>query len=318
MLLMATDAEKGLSHTIRVWVEEIRAPFLTASIIPIILGTAIAWETSGQLHLFYFIVTLLGGICLHAGTNVANDYFDHMSRDDDINKEFVRPFSGGSRLIQKGILSPRMVLFGSLILFFSGSIMGLYLVYARGLPILYLGLVGIFCGFFYTAPPFKLSHRGVGELIVGLNFGVLMTLGAYYVQTQRFALEPLFASLATSFLIAAVLYINQFPDYTADKTVGKHHLVVRLGKKMAARGYVLLLAATYLSILLGVLLGIISPATLLGFLTIPQAVRAAGTALHYYDDTPRLIPANAATVMIHLETGLLMSIGYIADKLLLR
>jgi 1,4-dihydroxy-2-naphthoate octaprenyltransferase len=299
----------------RIWLQEVRAAFFTATVVPILLGSVIAWAEGSPFQWGYFLLTLIGGIFLHAGTNVANDYFDHRSGADEQNFEYVRPYTGGSRIIQKGLLSPREVLAGAILLFLGGIFIGLFLVATRGVAIFYLGLVGVFCGFFYTAPPFRLVATGFGELLIGLNFGVLMTLGAYYVQAQRFSSEALVASLPVSFLIAGVLYINEFQDSKSDKATGKLHLVARLGRRKAARGYVALTVATYATIVLGVIANRLSPFTLLGLLTLPIAVKGARTALHYYDDYLKLTPANVAMIMTHMFTGILMTIGYLLDKL---
>jgi 1,4-dihydroxy-2-naphthoate octaprenyltransferase len=297
------------------FLQEMRAPFFTASVIPVILGTAAAWSEDGVFSPVLFVLTLIAGMCLHAGTNIANDYFDHKSRDDEINVEFVSPFTGGSRLIQKGLLSPRAVLAESLVLFAIGGAIGVYLAATRGLAILVLGIIGAFCGFFYTAPPVNIAARGIGELTVGFNFGTLMVLGAYYVQAGRFSVAAFLASLPVAILIADVLYINEFPDYAADKAVGKTHLVVRLGKERAAWGYLALTLAAYVSILVPVIARAIPAYCLLGLVTFPIAMKAIGVAVANYADSPKLAPANAATIQLHMLTGLLVSAGFLLDRL---
>lgn len=300
---------------LRGWIVELRLPFLTASIIPILLGTVIAWAVVEVFLPLFFILALLGGVSIHMGANVANDYFDHKSRDDEINKEFVRPFSGGSRMIQLGVLTPRAVLSGAVLLLALGGVIGLYLTLTRGVIILLIGLVGVFSAFFYTAPPFNLASRGIGEFFVGLNFGVLMTLGAFYVQTQILSWEPVFASFPVALLITAVLYINQFPDYTADKAVGKRHLVVRWGREKAVVGYGVLMISVYLFIVAGVVGRVISPFALVGVFTLPLAVRAVQYAKAHHSEPFGLVPANASTIIIHLTTGLFLIVGYILEGL---
>jgi 1,4-dihydroxy-2-naphthoate octaprenyltransferase len=298
----------------KTWLAEVRAPFFTATIVPILLGGTIAWARTGAFHLGLFLLTMLGGLLLHAGTNVANDYFDHRSGTDDMNVEFVRPFTGGSRMIQSGLLTPREVISGALAAFALACLVGLYLAYVRGPVIIALGLFGIFSGFFYTAPPFNLVSKGIGEFFIGLNFGVLMTLGSFFVQTGYLSWEPVVAAIPVGLLIAGVLYINEFQDAPADGAVGKDHLVVRLGRRKAALGYLALLVTTYAVIVVAVLLRITSPFTLVALVTIPVAIRAVGVARAHYDEYLKLVPANAATVFIHLLTGLLLSAGYLLDK----
>jgi len=293
------------------WVVKLRAPFFTADLAPVLLGTALAWARTGAFNFWYFLLTLIAAICLNAGTNMTNDYFDHVWGSDEVNTEFANPFTGGSRLIQMGLVKPREMLWQGIGFFVVGGLIGLFLAFTRSQAVLWLGVIGVFCGYFYTAPPFRLARTGIGELAVGLCFGPLMVLGAYLVQVQRLAWEPVIAALPVGILIALVLWINEFQDAPADATVGKNHLVVRLGRKRAAAVYGLLLVATYLSIAAGVLFGGVTPWALLALLTLPLAWKAYQVARVHYDHPQELVPANALTIRIHLLTGLLLSLGYL-------
>lgn len=296
------------------YLQELRAPFFTATIVPVSLGSVIAWEKIGSFNWVYFLLALLGGLFLHAGTNILNDFFDHRSGNDEKNYEFVRPFTGGSRLIQKGILSPKEVFWEGILFFFLASLIGIILFLKLGKAILILGVIGLFSGYFYTAPPLLICATGFGEVLVGLNFGVLMTVGAYFVQTKSFSLEPVIASLPVAILISAVLYINEFQDFNADKEVGKTNLVVRFGREKAASGYVWLMLTAYGTILIGVVTRIISPFAILGIFTLPIALKGIRVAKVHYDNYIKLTPANVATIMTHLLTGILIVLGYVFDK----
>ncbi|MFQ6121694.1 MAG: 1,4-dihydroxy-2-naphthoate octaprenyltransferase [Dehalococcoidales bacterium] len=306
-------------HLIKVklknWGMALRVSFLTASIVPILLGTAVAWFTTGIFYWGFFLLTLLAGVLIHLGVNVINDYSDHRSGNDEVNREFVRPFSGGSRVIQLGLLTPLEVLSGALLFFLLSAFIGFYLAWARGPLILILGAIGLVCGIFYTAEPFNWAKRGVGELLVGVNFGILMTLGAYYVQTQSFSWVPVIAAIPVSLLITAVLYINEFPDYTADKRVGKNTLVVRLGRERAVILYTVIMVGVYLSIGLGVASGVLPLTTLLGLITLPLAIRAIQYARRHHSRSFDLAPANALTVISHLATGLLLTLAFAWESL---
>ena len=214
-------------------------------------------------------------------------------------------------MIQKGWMSPREVFVEAIVFFVLGGGIGFYLAYTRGWAILILGIIGVGSGFFYTAPPFRFVSRGFGEVFIGLNFGVLMTLGAYFVQTQVLAWEGVIASIPVAILITAVLYINEFPDFEADKAVGKLTIVVRLGRRRAAKGYAILMIAVYLSIILPIVLNLTSWYTILGMATIPAAALGMKHALAYHDHSLKLIPAYAATVVNHLLTGLFLSLSYV-------
>ena len=317
-----TEAEwselKLLGGKLKVWWIEMRPSFLIATVVPILLGAAIAWSQTGALSWPYLLLTVLAGVLLHAGTNIINDYFDHKSGNDEVNSQFVRPFSGGSRMIQLGLLTPVEVLSGGLVCFLAGSGAGIYLASTRGVLLLVIGLVGVISGFFYSAPPFKFANRGLGELLIGLNFGVLMVFGSYFVQTQRMDWEPFLAGLPVMFFIIAVVYINEFPDYEADRTVGKATLIVRLGRKRAAIGYVGIVGLGYLILILETTIGIAGGYVALGLLSFPFALKAIRSVLTHYERPLDLVSGNAATIMIHILTGALLIAGYILQRLGLR
>ncbi len=301
---------------LKTYIFAMRAPFFTATVVPILLGTSIAYYMNYSINWFYFALTLLGGLFLHGGANVINDYFDHVTQNDEINKEFIRPFTGGSRVIQEGLMTPKEVLTEALILLFLGSVIGLYLVFQLGWVILALGIFGVLSSIFYVEPRINLVGRGIGELLIGLNFGVLMTFGAFYVQAVEFSWVPIWASLPVALLIAAVLYINEFQDAKADSAVGKLHLVVRLGKERAVKGFAAILILTYLVVVVGVVTEVIPPLTLISLLTFPIALKAIKVAQMNFDDNEKLVPANASTIMNHLFTGLLLTIAFFIDRLI--
>ncbi|MCU0645556.1 MAG: 1,4-dihydroxy-2-naphthoate octaprenyltransferase, partial [bacterium] len=283
---------------------------------PIILGSVIAYHTTQTFNWAYFFLALIGGVFLHAGANVINDYFDHLSQNDELNKEFVRPFTGGSRLIQQGLLSPREVLIEAMVCLFVGSVIGLYFSYKLGWVILFVGIFGVLSAILYVFPRINLVGRGIGEVLIGMNFGILMTFGAFYVQTKTFSWVPIVASLPVALLITAVLYINEFQDARADHAVGKKHLVVRLGKKQAVKGYILIMLLTYLIVVLGVVTDTLPPVSLIALLTLPLAFKSIQIAQANYDDSLKLVPANASTIMNHLFTGLLLIISFFLDRIL--
>lgn len=300
---------------VKTFIRITRAPFLTGVTVPVLLGTAVAWR-EGTFHLGYLILTLLGAVCIHLGLDMSNDYFDHLSGNDEINQELT-PFSGGSRVIQDGTLSANRVLVGALAFYLVGIAVGIYLSWTRGWTVLWIGLAGVFLAFFHNAPPINLYRLapGAGELAVFLGFGPATVLGAYYVQAQKLSLEALWISIPVGLLIAAVLYINEFPDHDADQAVGKKTLVVVLGRKRAVWGYVALLVATFVFVLVGGIARLFPVATLLALITLPLTYRAIRGIMYFYADTRQLVPTNAATIQLHLLTGLLLCLGYVISGL---
>jgi len=300
-----------MTKRISFWAAVSRAPFFTASALPVGLGAAAAWYHSGLFHLGLFALTLIGAVLIHAGANISNDYYDHLSGADDINPNFCTPFFGGSRMIQQGLMTPRATLAAGLACLGAGAAIGIVLTVLRGWPVLALGVVGGLCAFFYTAPPVKLGYRGWGELAVALSFGVLMVAGAEYVQMRQVNSFGLAASAPVALLILLVLYVNQFPDAPADGQAGKRHLVVRLGTARARFGVPLLFAATYGSILAAVASALAPGWCLIALVTAPLGAGASAVVIQYYDRPKRLIPASTMTIAAHALTTLLLITGYV-------
>lgn len=305
----AVRQETPRPSTWALFVNATRLPFLTATFAPILLGTAVA-AREGAFDFGLFLLTLLGASLFHLGTNVMNDYFDHRSGADEANLT-PTPFAGGSRLIQRGLIDPGRLRSLALALYAGGAAVGLVLVALRGLGVAWFGVAGFLLGFLYTAPPVRLAHRGLGELAVGLGFGPVMVMGAYWVQQLRWSSEALLASVPVGLLVAAVLYINEIPDRMWDTKAGKRTLITRLDPQTAITGYGLLMAAAYLAIVIPVALGRLPVPALLGLLTIPMAWKAYGLLRRHHNYAYRLIPANATTIFTHFYTGLLLVGGYV-------
>jgi 1,4-dihydroxy-2-naphthoate octaprenyltransferase len=285
-----------------------RAPFFTATVVPIVLGGVLAWVRTGRFHALHFALTLIGAVLIQAGANMINDYFDHVSGADRRNRQALTPFTGGSPVLKLGLLEPERVRNEALAYFAVAAIIGFYLAWRTSPWILIVGVVGLLSGYLYTA---YLAPAGWGEVFLFLDFGPLMVLGAWLVQTGRLAWAPILGSLPVAFLIMNVLWINQFPDALADDEAGKRHWVVRLGRRRALLIYGGLFLAAYLALGVNVLVDIGPVWTLLGLLPLPLAWRAWRVARHHYEEIPRLRPANALTIQVHLLTGLYVIVGYL-------
>ena len=299
---------------LKIWVKAVRAPFFTASMAPVILGAAVAWNRFYIFNLFLFLLTLLGAVLIHGGINLSNDYFDFKSGADQKNLH-PTPFSGGSRVIQEGLLSSESIFKASVTLIFLGGLIGIYLNYACGSNvILYIGLTGVFLGFFYTAAPLRLGYHGLGEAAVAIGFGPLIVLGSFFVQVRAISFAALFSSIPVAILIGLVLFINEFPDYDPDKRSHKRNLVVILGKEKAKYVYIVCLLLCYLIVVIGVGFKIIPFTTLIIFLTFPLAIKAILILLKQYDKIYELVPVNLATVRLHMVITTFLAIGFLFGK----
>lgn len=287
-----------------------RLPFLTATVVPVGLGISVA-ALHGSWHWWAAVLTLVGAFAVHLGLNVANDVFDTLSGADAAN---VNPtqFSGGSRVILYGLLSMRQMV-GMMAAFYAVAVgIGLYLAVSRGFwPLMGIGAAGVFISVFYTAPPFRLVHRGLGELCVFLGFGPIMTVGAYYVQARAWSWEALWASLPVGILIALVLYVNEVPDRPADASAGKRTLPVRWGKGSVIRVYALGLAVSF-GLIAGLsAAGVLARPAIVALAALPLALPVYRGLRDFYESPYELMPRMGKGVQLHLATGMLMVLAYV-------
>ncbi len=292
------------------WMVIMRLPFLSATFVPIFAGASVASMLGEAVSWGWLGLTLLGGAFLHIGTNTSNDYFDHKSGTDALNYNYSNEgLNGGSRSIQMGLITPKGMLAVAVTAFALSAVVGVPLIMKSGLPILWLGLVGFFSGLFYTAPPFKFSSRkGMGELLIGLNFGPLMVAGSSLVQTGRLIPEAFLAGIPIGLLIAAVVYMNEFPDYESDRATGKNTLIVVFGPERARAGYVALIASAFISIIIMAFNGTLPMLSLISLLALYFGFTATKTLYKYYNN--RLLqPANWGTIIMHSVTGILLTVG---------
>ncbi|MEA2646934.1 MAG: 1,4-dihydroxy-2-naphthoate polyprenyltransferase [Chloroflexota bacterium] len=302
----ATEVKPKMSLGARFFVAT-RLPFLTATLVPVAVGVAAAaYERAFSPWLA--ALTLLGAVLVHLGLNVANDVFDAISGADEAN---VNPtmFSGGSRVIQYGVVSLRQMVALSATFYALAAAIGVVLVLLTGTGLLWLGVAGILVSFFYTAPPLKLVHRGLGELAVAAGFGPIMVLGAYHVQTGHYGLRPLVLSIPVALMVTLILYANEIPDRVADAVVGKRTLVVRLTRGAVLRVYALAAAAAYVALAAGVVTGVLPWPTLLALATIPLAVKTARGLRRDYDNPYTLMASLQTNIVLHLTTGVCLVAG---------
>jgi 1,4-dihydroxy-2-naphthoate octaprenyltransferase len=288
-----------------------RLPFLSATIVPVVLGIAIA-ARQGSFDLLTAILTVIGASFVQLGLNVANDVFDTAQGADDANVTPTK-FSGGSRVIQYGLVSFRQMAGLATIFYVAAGLIGLLLLALRGSPaLLVIGVVGFIVSIGYTAPPLKFVYRGLGEIAVALGFGPLMLLGAYVVQTRgALSWEPVVASLPIALLVALILYVNEIPDRRGDARAGKRTLPVRLAKPTVIAGYRLAAIAAYVILVVGVVIGLLPVTVLLALLTIPLALQVSRGLEPNYDNPYGLMAVMGVNIKVHLYAGLLLLAGYL-------
>jgi 1,4-dihydroxy-2-naphthoate octaprenyltransferase len=287
-----------------------RLPFLTATVVPILLGISVA-ARHGDFSLWLAVLTLIGGAAIHVGLNVANDVFDAVSGADDVN---VNPtqYSGGSRVIQRGLVSLRSMSLVSLAAYVVGIGIGVYLAIDRAsVELFVIGVVGVFLSVAYTAPPFRLVHHGLGEITTAVGFGPLMVLGAYVVQARALSFEAFYVSVPVAILIALVLYVNEIPDRRSDAAVGKRTLPARLSQDAVIGLFLTSGLAAFAAIAAGAAFGVLPVASLLALLALPIVFAVWHGLRAWYGDPYALMATMGKNVQLHLVTGLLLFAGYV-------
>lgn len=294
-----------------VWVRTLRAPFLSASVMPALLGILAAYAHAGVLALDRFILTLAGIVCVHLGANVANDYYDYMSGADTMNLE-PTPFSGGSRVLPEGLVSPGTALALAAGLLGGALVIALILnSMIAGNKVILLAALGILCGVLYTATPAKLSYRGLGEIFLFIAFGPLTVMGSYLCQTGTVSLLALSISIPAGLLVLAILLVNEVLDLEWDKKAGKRTLQVRLGE---ARAYGLFLAV-YLSAFVALAALLVSrlagPWAALAFIPPAFALRGLLPAVALRTRAA-LINASRLTILTQVTATGVLALSYLA------
>jgi 1,4-dihydroxy-2-naphthoate octaprenyltransferase len=290
-----------------------RPKFLVASAAPVLVGSCLGYATACTFSPLLFILALLAIMALHAGANMANDYYDHTSRNDWVNQN-PTPFSGGRRYIQQGIFSPRATLLTALI---AGAAIGIVIfLLTQSVFILILGLVGLLGGFFYTAPPVQLGYRCIGELVIAMLFGLLPVYGSYYLQTESIDTIPLLPAAIVGILIFLVILVNEFPDVAADAAVNKRTLVVRLGVPASVWIYRTALIVSFLIAAAAMLIfRLMFFAGLFYLLMLPIAVLAIKFVNKRDLVKPGQYRASQITVLLHTLGSLALTLGFIISAL---
>lgn len=292
---------------IKVWWLAARPKTLTAATVPIAVGTALAY-THGKMQPLAALMALLGALFIQIGTNFANDLFDFKKGTD--TEERLGPM----RVTSAGLVKPNQIAIATALSMTMAFVCGIYLIVVAGWPLLAVGLISIFCGIIYTGGPFPLAYNALGDVFVFLFFGIVATVGTYYV--QALALDPMafFYACQVGALGTAILIVNNLRDIVTDKKSRKITTAVLMGPKATRAFYVLMVTFAYLVPVIGVVaLG--SPLTvLLAWLSLPLGIKAVRAL--YASEGVALNPVLGQTAKLQLVSGLLLALGIALGGLL--
>lgn len=263
----------------------------------------------------WLALTILGVFCVEVAKNASGELVDYDSGTDlAITPADRSPFSGGKRVMVDELLSRKQTRTLAVLFFGAAILIGLAIVWLRDSRVLSFGLLGIALAWYYHGGSLRLSYRGLGEVAVALAYGPLVVGGAYLVQTGYLSAPLLHVSMVLGILVAAFLWINEFPDYQADRSAGKNNLVVRLGLERAAMVYVLLVFTAFTWLALTASFYPEARGLLGGFAGSVPALYSAWRLLQSNGVTRKVIPAQVAALasFVLLATG--AGLGYLLSS----
>ncbi len=284
-----------------VWIKTARPFTLTATITPLLVGTSLA-AYAGKFSGGLFLAAFFSGLFLQVAANFFNEFFDWRYGLDTKNS------LGASTVIFQGTMSAQQVLWGGIGSCIIASILGIILIVTVGPGILLFGLAGMAIAYFYSARPFKLATRGLGDVMVFLAMGVLMTWGAYYVQIHHWSWSAFAASIPVGLLVTAILNMNNLRDYQDDLAAEKKTVVVRFGQEFGKRYHATLIIGAFVAVTIFSLVHLLPLFTLAAWLTLPTAYTHLRSVLPT-SDRQVLMRGMKQISALHLQFGLAMALG---------
>jgi len=272
-----------------------------------VVGTALA-GARGLFAPLPAVAALTGALLIQIATNLANDYFDFVKGGDTDER------LGPVRVVQAGLLAPEAVLRGTFVVLALATLVGAYLVWVGGVPILVIGLLSLLFAVAYTGGPFPLAYRGLGDLFAFVFFGPVAVAGTIWVQGRTFEPGFLVAGAGVGALVTAILVVNNLRDRETDARAGKRTLAVRLGVRGSRAEYVGLVAAALLAPLAGVAFFGWTPWTLLAAGAL-MPLRHPLVLMLGFDDPRELNPALGGTARGLTWYAGLLAMGFVLGHL---
>lgn len=291
----------------RAWVLAARPATLPAAAVPVIVGGAAAVAEGATFRPLVFAATLVAALLIQIGTNFANDYSDfHRGADHDGRL-------GPVRVTQSGLITQEAVRRGIVVAFGLATLLGLYLAWVGGWPIVAIGVLSILAGLAYTGGPWPFGYHGLGDLFTFIFFGLVAVTGTAYLQAGAWSPLALWVSVPIGLLVTNILVVNNLRDLPTDRVAGKHTLAVRLGDRGARAQYALLAALAYLVPLLLAVGGRRRWWLLLPWLSLPLGIRLVRRVLGGLAGR-ELNPMLKATGQLLLAFGLLLAVGLVLAR----
>ena len=266
------------------------------------VGSAVAFN-EGKLNIIFSLAALICSVLIQVGTNFTNDLYDFLKGSDTTKRK------GPRRVLASGLISINEMKAAIVITFLTAFLLGLFLVYHGGTVILVIGVLSIIAGLAYTAGPFPLAYNGLGDIFVFMFFGIIGTVGTYYLQTKDLSLISFISSIPVGALVTNILVVNNYRDIEEDKTAGKKTLAVKLGKNFTRYQFTFLIVLSFLIPLILFVFFNSSIWIFLPYLTLPIAYKVI--SMIYTLDGIQLNKTLELTAQLSAIYGLLFSAGFI-------
>lgn len=302
MSLHPNSKLKIQNSKLSVWWLAIRPKTLTVSLTPVMVGSSVAYAETGVVYWLPLLVALAAAMLIQIGTNLHNDVSDFERGADGAER------IGPARATASGWLAPAAVRRAAQACFGLAVLLGIYLVWHGGWPVLLLGLASVAAGWAYTGGPWPIAYSALGEFFVWLFFGLGAVMGSYYLQTLGLGWGALVAAVMMGLFAAAVIVVNNYRDLDSDRKIGKNTLAVRIGRGGSQAEYALLLFVPYL--LLPLLAHLCGAGWKLGLplLTLPLAL-SLWQRFRREPPGPEFNRILAQTAQLQLAFGILLSMG---------
>lgn len=284
------------------WIIASRPRTLLAAFVPVMVGSAVAFN-EGKLKIILSFSALLCSLLIQVGTNFTNDLYDFLKGADTTKRK------GPRRVLASGLISVSEMKTAVVITFLTAFLLGLFLVYHGGTVILVIGVLSIIAGLAYTAGPFPLAYNGLGDIFVFMFFGIIGTVGTYYLHTKELSLISFISSVPVGALVTNILVVNNYRDIEEDKTAGKKTLAVKLGRNFTLYQFTFLIVLSFLVPLLLFAFFNASIWIFLPYLTLPIAYKVI--SMIYTLDGIQLNQTLELTAKLSAIYGLLFSAGII-------
>ena len=286
----------------RIWYLAARPRTLPAAIVPVLVGSAVAVH-EGRFNPIVFAATLIVSLLLQIGANYANDLFDFLKGADHQRQ-------GPLRVTQSKLVTPRQMTVALIIVFGTAGLIGVYLALVGGWPIVIIGVVSMLAAIGYTAGPFPLAYRGLGDVAAFVFFGLVAVMGSTYLHLLTFSPWSLIAALPVALLVTAIIIVNNLRDIQTDRAAGKITLAVRIGDQATRIEYTMCLIAAYV-----VPIGLMAATGSIGWwwlagLTVPFAYTLIRTILNG-QARQALNQTLGHTAQLHLYFGILFAMSWL-------